>query len=107
MALPAFMGWTKSRLGELLEFPHGIFGVALNLEEDNVGTALFGETHMIKEGDTVKRTGRIAEVPVGQGLIGRVVNALGEANRRPWTHRNEGSPENRDQSARYRRTSAG
>jgi F-type H+-transporting ATPase subunit alpha len=61
-----------------LEFPHGIFGVALNLEEDNVGTALFGETHMIKEGDTVKRTGRIAEVPVGQGLIGRVVNALGE-----------------------------
>src|SRR5881296_1476118 len=64
--------------GELLEFPHGIFGVALNLEEDNVGAALFGETHMIKEGDTVKRTGRIAEVPVGKALIGRVVNALGE-----------------------------
>ena len=72
-------GLDKVALGELLEFPHGIFGVALNLEEDNVGTALFGETHMIKEGDTVKRTGRIAEVPVGQGLIGRVVNALGEA----------------------------
>ena len=71
-------GLDKVALGELLEFPHGIFGVALNLEEDNVGTALFGETHMIKEGDTVKRTGRIAEVPVGQGLIGRVVNALGE-----------------------------
>ena len=71
-------GLDKVAAGELLEFPHGIFGVALNLEEDNVGTALFGETHMIKEGDTVKRTGRIAEVPVGQGLIGRVVNALGE-----------------------------
>jgi len=71
-------GLDKVAAGELLEFPHGIFGLALNLEEDNVGTALFGETHMIKEGDTVKRTGRIAEVPVGQGLVGRVVNALGE-----------------------------
>ena len=71
-------GLDKVAAGELLEFPHGIFGVALNLEEDNVGAALFGETYMIKEGDTVKRTGRIAEVPVGQGLVGRVVNALGE-----------------------------
>jgi len=71
-------GLDKVAAGELLEFPHGIFGLALNLEEDNVGTALFGETHMVKEGDTVKRTGRIAEVPVGQGLVGRVVNALGE-----------------------------
>src|SRR5215470_8500313 len=72
-------GLDRVAAGELLEFPHGIFGVALNLEEDNVGTALFGETYMIKEGDTVKRTGRIAEVPVGQSLVGRVVNALGEA----------------------------
>src|SRR2546429_680657 len=71
-------GLDKVAAGELLEFPHNIFGIALNLEEDNVGAALFGETHMIKEGDTVKRTGRIAEVPVGQGLVGRVVNALGE-----------------------------
>jgi F-type H+/Na+-transporting ATPase subunit alpha len=71
-------GLDKVAAGELLEFPHEIFGVALNLEEDNVGAALFGETHLIKEGDTVKRTGRIAEVPVGQGLVGRVVNALGE-----------------------------
>jgi F-type H+-transporting ATPase subunit alpha len=70
-------GLDKVAAGELLEFPHGIFGVALNLEEDNVGAALFGETHMIKEGDTVKRTGRIAEVAVGKALIGRVVNALG------------------------------
>jgi F-type H+-transporting ATPase subunit alpha len=72
-------GLHKAAAGELLEFPHGIYGVALNLEEDNVGAALFGETHLIKEGDTVKRTGRIAEVPVGKALIGRVVNALGEA----------------------------
>jgi F-type H+-transporting ATPase subunit alpha len=71
-------GLDKVAAGELLEFPHGIYGVALNLEEDNVGAALFGETHMIKEGDTVKRTGRIAEVPVGKALVGRVVNALGE-----------------------------
>ncbi|HEY2921228.1 MAG TPA: F0F1 ATP synthase subunit alpha [Candidatus Binatia bacterium] len=72
-------GLDKVAAGELLEFPHGIYGVALNLEEDNVGAALFGETHMIKEGDTVKRTGRIAEVPVGKELVGRVVNALGES----------------------------
>ena len=71
-------GLDKVAAGELLEFPHEIYGIALNLEEDNVGAALFGETHMIKEGDTVKRTGRIAEVPVGKELIGRVVDALGE-----------------------------
>src|ERR671923_786326 len=71
-------GLDKVAAGELLEFPHGIFGVALNLEEDNVGAALFGETHMIREGDKVKRTGRIAEVPVGKALVGRVVNALDE-----------------------------
>ena len=71
-------GLDKVAAGELLEFPHEIYGIALNLEEDNVGAALFGETHMVKEGDTVKRTGRIAEVPVGKELIGRVVDALGE-----------------------------
>lgn len=71
-------GLDKVAAGELLQFPHDIYGLALNLEEDNVGAALFGETHLIKEGDTVKRTGRIAEVPVGKSLIGRVVNALGE-----------------------------
>jgi F-type H+/Na+-transporting ATPase subunit alpha len=72
-------GLDRVAAGELLEFPHNIFGLTLNLEEDNVGAALFGETHMIREGDTVKRTGRIAEVPVGKALVGRVVNALGEA----------------------------
>ncbi len=71
-------GLDRVAAGELLEFPHGIYGVALNLEEDNVGAALFGETYLIKEGDTVKRTGRIAEVPVGDALVGRVVNAFGE-----------------------------
>ena len=71
-------GLDRAAAGELLEFPHGIYGVALNLEEDNVGAAIFGEPHLIKEGDTVKRTGRIAEVPVGKALIGRVVDSLGE-----------------------------
>jgi F-type H+-transporting ATPase subunit alpha len=71
-------GLDKVAAGELLEFPHEIYGISLNLEEDNVGAALFGETHMIKEGDTVRRTGRIAEVPVGRELVGRVVDALGQ-----------------------------
>ena len=63
---------------ELVEFPNSVMGMALNLEQDNVGCVLFGETGHIKEGDTVKRTGRIVEVPVGEGLLGRVVNARGE-----------------------------
>jgi len=63
---------------ELLEFPGGTFGIALNLEEDNVGCVLLGSDKDIKEGDTVKTTGRIVEVPVGEGLLGRVVNALGQ-----------------------------
>ncbi len=64
--------------GELLEFPGGITGMALNLEKDNVGAVLFGEDTLIKEGDEVKRTGRIAQVPVGEALIGRVVDGLGK-----------------------------
>jgi F-type H+-transporting ATPase subunit alpha len=64
--------------GELLEFPHGVYGLALNLEQDNVGAVLFGEDILIREGDTVKRTNRISQVPVGEGLIGRVVNSLGQ-----------------------------
>ncbi len=71
-------GLQNAALGELLEFPHGIFGMVLNLEEDNVGAALFGDPQAIREGDEVKRTSRIAEVPVGEGLLGRVVNALGQ-----------------------------
>ena len=63
---------------EMLEFPHGVFGMALNLEEDGVGVVLLGESHAIKEGDTVKRTGRLVSVPVGEAMLGRVVNALGQ-----------------------------
>ena len=63
---------------EMLEFPHGIFGIALNLEEESVGAVLLGDTREIKEGDTVKRTGRIISVPVGEEMLGRVVNALGQ-----------------------------
>lgn len=63
--------------GELLEFPNDVYGMALNLEEDNVGAVLFGSERGIKEGDVVKKTGKIVEVPVGEELIGRVVNALG------------------------------
>src|SRR4030081_323724 len=64
--------------GEMLEFPHGVFGIALNLEEESVGAVLLGEFQEIKEGDPVKRTGRIMSVPVGEELLGRVVNALGQ-----------------------------
>lgn len=71
-------GLEKAMAGELLEFPHGIMGMAFNLEEDHVGAVLFGEYEKISEGDTAKRTGRITSVPVGDALIGRVVNALGE-----------------------------
>jgi F-type H+-transporting ATPase subunit alpha len=64
--------------GELLDFPHGVKGIALNLEEDNVGTVLFGEYTLIGEGDVVQRTKRIMSVPVGPAMVGRVINALGE-----------------------------
>ncbi len=70
-------GLSKVAAGELLEFASGLRGIALNLEEDSVGAVIMGETHKVKEGDQVKRLGRIAEVPVGESLIGRVVDALG------------------------------
>jgi F-type H+-transporting ATPase subunit alpha len=63
--------------GELLDFGKNVVGLVLNLEEDNVGVALLGDFEAIREGDVVKRTGKIAQVPVGDALIGRVVNALG------------------------------
>ena len=71
-------GLDNAMASELLEFPNGVFGMTLNLEEDSVGAVLFGEDTLIKEGDIVKRTGRIMEVPVGEALIGRVVNAIGQ-----------------------------
>jgi F-type H+/Na+-transporting ATPase subunit alpha len=72
-------GLEKCMAGELLAFPGDVYGMALNLEEDNVGCVLMGSDEHIKEGDIVKRTGRIVEVPVGDAMIGRVVNALGQA----------------------------
>src|ERR671937_3232238 len=71
-------GVENAMAGEMLEFPHGVFGIALNLEEDSVGAVLLGEFTEIKEGDPVKRTGRIISVPVGEEMLGRVVNALGQ-----------------------------
>jgi F-type H+-transporting ATPase subunit alpha len=71
-------GVERAMAGEMLEFPHGIFGIALNLEEESVGAVLLGHSAEIKEGDQVKRTGRIISVPVGDELIGRVVNSLGQ-----------------------------
>jgi F-type H+/Na+-transporting ATPase subunit alpha len=71
-------GIENAMAGEMLEFPHGVMGIALNLEEESVGAVLLGEFTEIKEGDTVKRTGRIISVPVGEEMLGRVVNALGQ-----------------------------
>ena len=70
-------GLDNVQAGELVEFPGGIKGMALNLESDNVGVVIFGSDATIKEGDTVKRTGAIVDVPVGKGLLGRVVDPLG------------------------------
>ena len=70
-------GLDKVQAGEMVEFPGGIKGMALNLEEDNVGVVIFGDDHTIREGDTVKRTGKIVDVPIGKELLGRVVDALG------------------------------
>jgi F-type H+-transporting ATPase subunit alpha len=71
-------GLSHAMMSELVEFPHGVFGMVLNLEEDNVGCILFGESREISEGDTVKRTGRVASMPVGEQMLGRVVNPLGQ-----------------------------
>jgi len=71
-------GCQRAMAGEMLEFPHGVIGVALNLEEDSIGAVLLGEYREIREGDPVKRTGRIISVPVGEEMLGRVVNALGQ-----------------------------
>src|SRR5215470_5485522 len=71
-------GLERCMAGELLELPHGVMGIALNLEEDSVGAVLLGESAEIKEGDTVKRTKRIMSIPVGDAMVGRVINALGQ-----------------------------
>ena len=71
-------GLENAMQGELLEFPGEVYGMVLNLEEDNVGAVLLGQQRNINEGDTVKTTGRVVEVPVGDAMLGRVVNALGQ-----------------------------
>ena len=71
-------GLENAMQGELLEFPGEVYGMVLNLEEDNVGAVLLGSQHNINEGDIVKTTGRVVEVPVGDCMLGRVVNALGQ-----------------------------
>src|SRR6056297_3400327 len=71
-------GLKNAMSGELLEFPNGVYGMVLNLEEDNIGSVLLGDETKIKEGDTVKRTERVVEVPVGNDIVGRVVNSLGQ-----------------------------
>ncbi|HTR82773.1 MAG TPA: F0F1 ATP synthase subunit alpha [Bacteroidota bacterium] len=71
-------GLSKVMASELIEFPHDVFGMVLNLEEDNVGCVLFGDDTKIKEGDTVKRTKRVASMPVGEAMLGRVINPLGQ-----------------------------
>jgi len=72
-------GLEEVLMGELLEFPHHLYGMVMNLERDTVSCVLFGEEELIREGDQVKRTGRVMEVPVGEGLLGRVVNPLGQS----------------------------
>src|SRR4030095_8530970 len=71
-------GLTKCMASELIEFPHGVFGMALNLEEDNFGCILFGDYTLVKEGDEARRTGRVASMPVGEAMVGRVINPLGQ-----------------------------
>jgi F-type H+-transporting ATPase subunit alpha len=71
-------GLDRVMSNELVEFPRGLLGLALNLEEDNVGVVLLGESHRVREGDVVKRTHRIMQVPAGPAMIGRIVNPLGQ-----------------------------
>ncbi|GAB1347861.1 hypothetical protein MASR1M107_00720 [Ignavibacteriales bacterium] len=70
-------GLSKVMASELVEFPNDVFGMVLNLEEDSVGCALFGDSSLVKEGDEVKRTGRVASMPVGEAMLGRVISPLG------------------------------
>src|SRR5271166_2666087 len=76
--IASIYGLEKVKAGEMIEFPHGVSGIALNLEEDQVGAVLLGEYSEIREGDEVRRTGRIMSVPVGEAMVGRVVDPLGQ-----------------------------
>ena len=92
-------GLDNVQAGEMVEFPGGIRGMALNLETDNVGVVIFGDDRDIKEGDTVKRTGAIVDVPVGKGLLGRVVDALGNPIDGKGPIKADGAPPRRRQGA--------
>ncbi len=99
-------GLDKVMAGELLSFPHGIAGLALSLEEDQVGAVILGDYTELKEGQEVKRTGKILSVPVGTAMIGRVVNALGAAHRRQGPHRHHGNAARRAPGPRHHRPPA-
>ena len=71
-------GLPSAMSSELIEFPNGLFGLAMNLERDNIGCVILGDDSKVREGDLVKRTGKVMEVPVGREMVGRVVNALGQ-----------------------------
>ena len=103
-------GLEDAMAGELLDFGHGgVVGLVLNLEEDNVGVALLGNYEEVREGDTVKRTGKIAQVPVGDALTGRVVNALGMPidGKGPINVGAERHPQDRGEGARHHRPQVG
>ena len=92
---------------EMLELEHGVTGIALNLEEDNVGVALFGDWEQVSEGETVKRTGKVMSVPVGDELVGRIVNPLGIPLDGQGPLQTSGEPPARVQGARRRQPPAG
>ena len=92
---------------EMLELPHDVVGLALNLESDNVGAVLFGPWEHIVEGDTVKRTNRLLEIPVGDALLGRIVSPLGAAARRQGRDQHDRVPPGRVQGPRRRPAPAG
>ncbi len=100
-------GLEKVMAGELLAFPHNVAGLAMNLEEDQVGTVLLGDYTEIQEGDEVKRTGKIMSVPVGDAMIGRVVNGLGQSHRRQGPRRDRQVQSGGAPRARRHRSSAG
>ena len=96
-------GLEKCMYGELLAFPGELFGMALNLETDNVGAVLLGDDRHVKEGDEVRRTGRIVQVPVGKALLGAGGESPGAAHRRERAHRCRGQPQHRaDRPGRHR-----
>ena len=100
-------GLDNVQAGEMVEFPGGISGMALNLESDNVGVVIFGDDRDIKEGDTVKRTGAIVDVPVGKGLLGRVVDALGNPIDGKGPINADRAPPRRRQGARHHSAQVG